>query len=126
MIGNAEDAFKFCKSKLEHNKTVRKGNEIIKSKRNIMFIERQEIKREEFGVRTLVGTRSLHAVRSINKPFTVEAKNLTCFCHACSTDTVPCENNEYVKSWFQHDLSAAAIRQDPGNSTRLFYLKCSS
>ena len=104
VIGNAEDVFKFCKNKLEHNKIMKKGNVQYRSKRDFIFVERQEIDRKEFSVRTLVGTRSIHAARSINKAFTVEAKNLSCFCNMCSKDNTPCENEQYVKPWVRHDL----------------------
>ena len=65
-----------------------------KSKREFVYIAKTSINHEDSmtDVKTLKGTRKLHAIKNTNVPGQVKTKNLSCFCRDCI-------HAEYVEEW---------------------------
>jgi hypothetical protein len=100
VIGNAKDAYNFCKQKLNHTaKIVGKNEEKYISKRNIVFVESSEIDREDMGVKTIIGTRALHSVQNMGQPFKLKVRSLSCFCQSCIEGTGQCTSVSHVEPW---------------------------
>ena len=51
VIGNAEAAFEYCKSNLEHTKVIKRGSEKYLTKRNIIFVDKDNVTRHEVNVK---------------------------------------------------------------------------
>lgn len=103
VIANAEDLYKYCKHKLEHDsKFVR--NYI--SKRHMIYVDTKEIIRNQTDVQTLVGTRCLHSIKNTGIPLKVQFRNLSCCCPACkSGEGENCVNSQYVEYWNEKTLA---------------------
>lgn len=101
VIGDAFAAFEYCRGKLSHTaKIVGKESDRHISKRSIIYVDKHEIIRVETGVKTLPGTRSLHSVRNVGAPYSLQTRNLSCFCKSCFVDDGgQCENSQYVEEW---------------------------
>ena len=100
ILGNAKEVFDFCKQTLTHQPRLNKGDNSY-SRRDFIFISKNEVVRgrNEVEVKTLRGTRKLHAVRSIGSPYKLQTKLLSCYCRICYSGgehgETACENTQY-------------------------------
>ena len=111
VIGSANDAYRFCKEKLSHGpKIVGKGSGKYISKRNIVYVDKEDIKRGDIEVQTLPGTRALHSVKSTGVPYNIMTRSLSCYCSGCMLNSGPCVNPQYVEEWVQRELHRVKAR----------------
>ena len=81
-IGTAEKVFKHCEEKLDHG--TKKVQDGIITRRDFVFVNKSEVdlnteQLDKIKVKTLKGTRQLHAVKSIGETGKVHIHNLSCF-----------------------------------------------
>lgn len=98
VMNTAEDLFLHCKEiAIKDDGT----ESCLHFQRTIFFVEKIDRDRgyESCDIRTLKGTRSLHAIRG-NPQGVVWSRNVSCFCQACLTEAYEdCLNKEYVDDW---------------------------
>ena len=109
MINDAKALFKFCETTMQHDiKDVvayRDGEKITsRSIRQFVYVDRSTVERNRpcSDVKTLKGTRQLHAIRGTGKPFHLHQKHLSCYCPACASSDltdVNCLNTAYTGTW---------------------------
>ncbi len=103
VINDAKALFKFCETTMQYDiKDVvayRDGEKITsRSIRQFIYIERLTVERNRpcSDVKTLKGTRQLHAIRGTGKPFHLHKKHLSCYCPVCASSDlteVNCPNS---------------------------------
>ena len=59
---------------------------------------------QESKSKTVVGTRSIHCVRSIGVQGEIEVRNRSCFCNACMNKKEGCTNKKFVTDFISMDL----------------------
>lgn len=104
VIANPEDVFDHCKQVLARNITVNEKESTV-SLREFIYVNRSEVNRKEITeIKTLVGTRKVHSIRSTGSNFIVKSRNLSCFCNGCLNST-DCVWKEYVCDWTVTNLN---------------------
>ena len=101
IINNAEDFYEYAKELTKDD---------THSKRSLFFVK--DINRdrpERSNKKTLVGTRKLQCVKTIQKDH-IATRNLSCFCKPCLTEVEVCENSAYVDKWTTHMLKTIGAR----------------
>lgn len=98
VIPNAETFYTFCNDKLATDFKVNARNgETVVSKREFVFCTNDPAY-DRPDVKTLKGTRLLHAVENTGTPLLLRTRSLSCFCSGCKNNS-ECTNMEYVDNW---------------------------
>ncbi|KAJ8050612.1 hypothetical protein HOLleu_03877 [Holothuria leucospilota] len=100
IITDAKTLFEYCKDHL--SKPATWDGKCCHSRRSFIFVGGGDIIRNRpsrTDVRTLPGTRKLHAVRGV-APYEVQIRQISCFCCPCRQDqSENCVNKEVVSGW---------------------------
>ena len=100
VLAGAEDVYKHCTETLVITSDGNKKTPGTLSRRQFVFVNSTEINRtESYTATTFSGTRKIHCVRNTDQAFSIEYRNLSCYCSECRIGTQMCENVEHVDKW---------------------------
>jgi hypothetical protein len=104
VVNTAAEMFHYCQEKLPLDSCDRQ-------RRSFLFVKLGDVTRDRDDrvvKSALQGTRSLHAVRSV-EPGVIDTRTLGCFCPGCLTDDsmATCLNAVYVVPWQRRSLKMA-------------------
>lgn len=105
VIGCADDVFDFCTQKLTMDNTDTDTSTV--SRREFILVTGTKKNRGETNVQTLVGTRKLHAVKSVGNAYDLSTRNLSCYCKQCVEGSGICSSREYVNAWEMRKLTVS-------------------
>ena len=91
IIGSAKDFYDYCSENLTINFKINKDQDKIVSisRREFVYLQLDDTPVTE--VKTLEGTRKIHAIKSTGQNLHVETRPLYCYCR-----NEVCKNSEYV------------------------------
>ena len=110
VINGPYDMFKFAKEKLEDvgRSTYDSRSSLYQnSKRTFLWVPSSEIQRErpERMIKTVQGTRKLHAISSTGSLSKLKVRDLACFCENCTAkEYEQCMTLPYSGCWTEVDL----------------------
>lgn len=110
IVSNAVDMFDFCCMKVAHGPRIahKAGDDSI-SIRDFIYVAAKDVTRERCEMQTLVGTRKLHAVKSVGTALKLQSRNLSCYCMSCAKGNNNCTNKEYVNKWAEEKLKLVKV-----------------
>ena len=94
IIGSAKDFYDYCSENLTINFKINKDQDKIVSisRREFVYLQPDDTPVTE--VKTLEGTRKIHAIKSTGQNLHVETRPLSCYYR-----NEVCKNSEYVPAW---------------------------
>ena len=118
IINDAHTLFQYCQSKLSRNsqtETFHNGESTVThSIRNFVHVEKSTVQRNRADVKTLKGTRLLHAIQSTGQPFHLQSRQLSCYCReSCmnADSDVSCPNTAYTGMWMNVSLDQKGTKR---------------
>ena len=110
VIPDAKTLYNFCLKKLSHGaKHVSNEQQSYISVWDVQFVKQEEVHREDRGMKTLPGTRKLHAVMNVGRPLKLLVRELSCYCDNCTAGTQPCRQSLYVDGWREVTLHSTTV-----------------
>lgn len=119
-VANAKEIHKFCDDNLSNV-----GQSTFQSRTNRYSANTRTFKHVESidrtsstTAKTMKGSRKLHCVSSIGVGYQLRARDISCYCPGCRSDS-ECENSQYVSVWSTRVLKPVDSIQtvDVGGST---------
>ena len=114
IIRSAHDYYFYGKNHLEKDEYVPENDFMNHIQRTYLWIPRSDVSRDrpETNIKTVQGTRKIHAVKTSNDRNRLFTRNLSCFCSPCRRfDGSKCENEDYVDGWKEVILQPLAARK---------------